>query len=289
MDKRLFWRAALIQAAAVAVVAGILIALPLGDDFFEDYGIVAGPLAWILCAVFTALDPEAAVVAGACSPRLPAGSPASWSTPPAPTTGSAADRRVAVFGACCGGYEAAQREMAADADAEPRRQRLAPPADRRPLGQPRAPARRPAPTPASCPRRPSTIATAPPSSAHVSSPRRPALQALGHVLAEHRLELARVARACPSASAGRARRGCGTARRSRRAARLALPQLVAAAAPAGGGRRSTRPTSPSRSSSRVSSSPSVPSDARFQPSPSSGSTRSFTAAAARTARTSPGG
>ena len=35
MDKRLFWRAALVFAAVVAIEAGILIALPLGDDFFE--------------------------------------------------------------------------------------------------------------------------------------------------------------------------------------------------------------------------------------------------------------
>ena len=43
MDKALFWRAALIQAAAIAVLAGILIALPLDGDFFEDNGIWASP------------------------------------------------------------------------------------------------------------------------------------------------------------------------------------------------------------------------------------------------------
>ena len=85
MDKALFWRAALIQAAGIAILSGILIALPLGDDFFDDYGIVVGPIAWVACSVITALIL-----------KLP------WS--------------LAVFAACCGGYEAAQREMAADGE-----------------------------------------------------------------------------------------------------------------------------------------------------------------------------
>ena len=115
MDKGLFWRAALIQAAAVAVVSGILIALPLGDDFFEDYGVVAGPLAWILCAVVTALILKlpwslavfAAAAGGVAGGLVVAGGADHW---------IGVIVAIAVFGACCGGYETAQREMAADGE-----------------------------------------------------------------------------------------------------------------------------------------------------------------------------
>jgi hypothetical protein len=115
MDKALFWRAALIQAAAIAVVAGILIALPLDGDFFEDNGIWAGPLAWVLCAVVTALIL-----------KLPA-SLAVFAAAAGGIAGFLADIAgakhwmgviiaIAVFAACCGGYEAAQREMAAEGE-----------------------------------------------------------------------------------------------------------------------------------------------------------------------------
>lgn len=51
MDSSLFIRAAIVQALLVAALFGILVALPLGDDFFEDWGIVAGPVAWVVCAL----------------------------------------------------------------------------------------------------------------------------------------------------------------------------------------------------------------------------------------------
>ena len=115
MDKGLFWRAALIQAAAIAVAAGILIALPLDEDFFDDYGIVAGPVAWVVCATITALIL-----------KLPA-SLAVFAAAAGGIAGVLADVAgakhwmgviiaIAVFGACCGGYEAAQREMAAEGE-----------------------------------------------------------------------------------------------------------------------------------------------------------------------------
>jgi hypothetical protein len=53
MDKGLFLRALAVQALAVGVVFGVLVALPLGDDFFKDYGWVTGPVAWIACSVVT--------------------------------------------------------------------------------------------------------------------------------------------------------------------------------------------------------------------------------------------
>jgi hypothetical protein len=54
VNARLFWKSLGVQAAAVAALFGILIALPLGDDFFEDWGFVVGPLAWLACSVLTA-------------------------------------------------------------------------------------------------------------------------------------------------------------------------------------------------------------------------------------------
>jgi hypothetical protein len=53
MDTGLFARAALVQALLIAALFGILIALPLGDDFFEDYGFITGPVAWLVCAAVT--------------------------------------------------------------------------------------------------------------------------------------------------------------------------------------------------------------------------------------------
>jgi hypothetical protein len=53
MDTAILWRAALIQLAAVAILS-IALALALPHSFFEDYGWLSGPLAWLLCAAFTA-------------------------------------------------------------------------------------------------------------------------------------------------------------------------------------------------------------------------------------------
>ncbi len=54
MDPRLFWKSLIVQALLVGALFGILIALPLGDDFFEDYGFIVGPLAWLVCSAGTA-------------------------------------------------------------------------------------------------------------------------------------------------------------------------------------------------------------------------------------------
>jgi hypothetical protein len=50
----LFWRALGVQAVAVAVLFGVLVALPLPHDFFEDFGFAVGPIAWIACSLVTA-------------------------------------------------------------------------------------------------------------------------------------------------------------------------------------------------------------------------------------------
>jgi hypothetical protein len=50
----LFWKSLAVQALLVGALFAILIALPLDDDFFEDYGFIVGPLAWLACSAGTA-------------------------------------------------------------------------------------------------------------------------------------------------------------------------------------------------------------------------------------------
>lgn len=53
MDTRVFWKALLVQGLAVGALFGLLAVL-VSDDFFEDYGWVVGPLAWLGCSLLTA-------------------------------------------------------------------------------------------------------------------------------------------------------------------------------------------------------------------------------------------
>lgn len=53
MDVPTLWRSALLQLIAVAVLS-IALALALPHSFFVDWGWIAGPAAWMLCAAFTA-------------------------------------------------------------------------------------------------------------------------------------------------------------------------------------------------------------------------------------------
>ena len=50
----LFLRALLVQGAAVVVLFALLVAAPLPEDLFRDYGLATGPLAWLLCTLLTA-------------------------------------------------------------------------------------------------------------------------------------------------------------------------------------------------------------------------------------------
>lgn len=48
-----FWRVAVVQFLAVAVLS-MLLAIVLSHGFFVDWGWLAGPAAWLLCAWITA-------------------------------------------------------------------------------------------------------------------------------------------------------------------------------------------------------------------------------------------
>jgi len=67
VDLRSFLRAVAVQTASVAAVFVVLLALPLPGDFFRTYGVVTGPAAWVVCALFTAwllgLSPRRALTA----------------------------------------------------------------------------------------------------------------------------------------------------------------------------------------------------------------------------------
>jgi hypothetical protein len=53
MDRSVFWRAAFVQALCVAALS-LALGLALPHSFFEDWGWLAGPGAWIACSLLTA-------------------------------------------------------------------------------------------------------------------------------------------------------------------------------------------------------------------------------------------
>ncbi|MBS1885888.1 MAG: hypothetical protein JSU06_01745 [Actinobacteria bacterium] len=53
MDTSLLWRSALVQLVAVAALS-IVLAILLPHSFFDTWGWVTGPVAWLLCAALTA-------------------------------------------------------------------------------------------------------------------------------------------------------------------------------------------------------------------------------------------
>ncbi len=73
MDRNIFIKSVIVQLLAVAAVSLVLAAV-LPKSFFESWGWLSGPSAWLLCAAFTAsvlkLDP-AKTVFGAALAGLP--------------------------------------------------------------------------------------------------------------------------------------------------------------------------------------------------------------------------
>jgi hypothetical protein len=73
MDTTVLWRSAAVQLVAVAVLS-IVLAILLPHSFFDTWGWVTGPLAWMVCAAFTAriLDlPLGGTLLGAVLAGLP--------------------------------------------------------------------------------------------------------------------------------------------------------------------------------------------------------------------------
>jgi hypothetical protein len=53
MDREILWRVAVVQVLAVVVVS-LVLAIVFSHGFFESWGWLVGPLAWLGCARFTA-------------------------------------------------------------------------------------------------------------------------------------------------------------------------------------------------------------------------------------------
>jgi hypothetical protein len=73
MDRSIAWRAGLLQAALVAVLA-VILAVALPRSFFVDWGWLAGPGTWALCALAVAAYvrlPVVPVLVGAALAGLP--------------------------------------------------------------------------------------------------------------------------------------------------------------------------------------------------------------------------
>jgi len=54
MNQPLFWRSLGVQALAITVLFAALLALPLDRDFFRDWGVLIGPVAWAASSLVTA-------------------------------------------------------------------------------------------------------------------------------------------------------------------------------------------------------------------------------------------
>jgi hypothetical protein len=73
VDRSTAWRAALLQALTLGIVA-LVLATSLDRAFFVDWGWLAGPGAWAACALFTGAVlrlPLGLVLAGAAFAGLP--------------------------------------------------------------------------------------------------------------------------------------------------------------------------------------------------------------------------
>jgi hypothetical protein len=74
MDMRIGIKALLVQLVLVGVLA-VILAIALPKSFFEDWGWLSGPLAWLLCAAATARIvrlPVVGTLVGAVLVGLPA-------------------------------------------------------------------------------------------------------------------------------------------------------------------------------------------------------------------------
>jgi len=103
MDRSVAWRAALLQLALVAAFA-VVLGVALEESFFEDWGWLAGPGVWAVCALAVAASlrlPALPVLLGAALSGLP-----SLATVLVGVHWAGTPLAVVLFGAWCGGLAA---------------------------------------------------------------------------------------------------------------------------------------------------------------------------------------
>ena len=103
MNQGLFWRSLGVQALTVVGLFLLLLALPLDEQLFRDYGFAIGPLSWAACSLLTSriLTLPAALALFAALAGGVAGGLVGLVAGHGPGLGLA----LLVFAACCGGYD----------------------------------------------------------------------------------------------------------------------------------------------------------------------------------------
>ncbi len=96
-------RSLAVQAVLVAILFGLLVALPLPGDFFKDYGFATGPVAWIVCSILTARI--LSLPAGLALFAALAGGVAGGLVGLVAGHGAGLGVSLLVFAASCGGYD----------------------------------------------------------------------------------------------------------------------------------------------------------------------------------------
>ncbi len=113
MNQDLFWRSLLVQALLVGALFGLLLLLPLEEDFFKDYGFAIGPISWLGCSLVTArlLSLPAGLALFAALAGGVAGALVGLVAGHGPGLGVS----LLVFAASCGGYDPKRDTAAVDA------------------------------------------------------------------------------------------------------------------------------------------------------------------------------
>lgn len=111
MDPRIFWRALLTQALCAGIPFFVLVALPLSEDLFEDWGFAIGPAVWLAAAYIASrfIPAPLSLVMFSALAGLVAGTLVMLVTSHTPG-GIVA---LLVFAASCAGYDPAREPVAA--------------------------------------------------------------------------------------------------------------------------------------------------------------------------------
>ena len=113
VNQGLFWRSLAVQALCVGLLFGLLLLLPLDEDFFKDYGFAVGPIAWIGCSLVTARI--LSLPAGLALFAALAGGVAGTLVGLVAGHGPGLVISLLVFAASCGGYDPERDAATADA------------------------------------------------------------------------------------------------------------------------------------------------------------------------------